>query len=306
VRRRRRSASARRFPGAAERIPRKDMRRIGGPREPPRTSRSPFGMFDRPLFAYGDFPSSLHFASHSISSDGAVAGPSSHALNALSILHASFLGRTFGTKQGCYGAGGGGVHAMYLGRPPEDASSAFPEVAVLLDMLHLSEPYRTESMRWMTTADPVHQHLFPRYRDDEMLEEYEAGNEDCASVPSLEALAGVLVDSIPTRRIVAPDRIPSHVTANYPSLVHGRIRSARPRLPFDDENSWVPRERNLGIDFRDGPSTQREYFPGRGRRPRRTLLKRCHHHCARPEVDGGHRRPGTPVSSTVSIAHLRS
>lgn len=186
-----------------------------------------FGMFDRPLFSYSDLPCSLHFYDTSNNSL-----PSSKARDAMKILHTHLLGNTFGAKQGKYGAGGGGIHILYLGLPTPAAPTNFPDIDALLKMLHLSDTYQPQSMQWMTTTDPIHQTLFPKYRD--------GGDEDDdndETTLSLDDLMELLVPNnvtdasaatIPTRPILAT--VPSHVITNYPLLRHGRILFLIPRF----------------------------------------------------------------------------
>jgi hypothetical protein len=113
-----------------------------------------FGMFEQPLFSYDNLPCSLHFE-HSSWRDV----PTDQAKEAMTLLHVNLLGMTFGAKEGFYGAGGGGVHILYLGVTFDllDATcDSFPGIDTLLKMLHLSDMYKPEAMQWMTTSDPIH------------------------------------------------------------------------------------------------------------------------------------------------------
>lgn len=191
-----------------------------------------FGMFDQPLFTYDNLPCSLHFDHSKLQGV-----PSGQAKDAMGLLHTNLLGKTFGAKVGNYGGSGGGVHILYLGLPFEasgEICDSFPGIDTLLTMLHLSDIYKPEAMQWMTTTDPIHQDLFSKYRDETLVD---AKNGDNPSVLSLDDVVNLLVPSplahvttIPTTRIVSSEQIPPHVTANYPSLEHGRVLFLLPRF----------------------------------------------------------------------------
>ena len=175
------------------------------------------GMFTQPVFAWRNFPNSLHFAHAN--------NPSVAAQTVVKAIHDNLLGYQYGKKEGTYGAGGGAVHVMYLGRPcSDDGDSSFPRIHELLDLLHLSPPYQPSNMQWMTTVDPLHQQLFPKRRNDS---EYDEND----SVLSLDAFCDLLTNrstTIDTRTIVTD--IPPHVTLNYPCLAAGRIMFLLPRF----------------------------------------------------------------------------
>lgn len=170
---------------------------------------SSFGMFAQPLFTWAEFPCSLHFED---------ASPTPEAKAALKVLHRDLLGMDFGQKQGIYGASGGGVHLLYLGR--EDS---FPNIEQLLEMLRLSDGYKPPALKWMTTTDPVHQHMFPKTKESAEEEEDES-----PTVLSMDAFVNLLSNQVATRRIIP--QVPAHVTANYPCLEGGRILCLLPRF----------------------------------------------------------------------------
>jgi len=84
---------------------------------------------------------------------------SEEAQSAMKVLHEQLLGDTFGKYEGEYGAGGGGIHAFYLGR---GGGEGFPSISELLSMLRLADQFKPPAMAWRTTLDPMFQVLFGR------------------------------------------------------------------------------------------------------------------------------------------------
>jgi hypothetical protein len=172
------------------------------------------GMFAESVFTWEDLPCSLHFSA---------ADPSDSARAAMKVLHDHYLTATFGAKQGMYGAGGGGVHVLYLGSPPpnednEEEDDAPPDITTLLQMMRLAEEYAPPKMQWMTTVDPLHQQLFP-----ESPSEIDDEDEDKeSSVVSFEPFINLLQGEramIPTRNIFSVP-YPPHILVNWPFLSH--------------------------------------------------------------------------------------
>uniref|UniRef100_A0A7S2U7T8 Uncharacterized protein n=1 Tax=Attheya septentrionalis TaxID=420275 RepID=A0A7S2U7T8_9STRA len=168
------------------------------------------GMFAESVFTWDDLPCSLHFSD---------ADPSDSATAAMKVLHDQYLTATFGAKQGMYGAGGGGVHVLYLGSPPltteddneEKEGDSPPDITTLLQMMRLAEEYAPPKMQWMTTVDPLHQQLFPKSPSEI--------DEDEESVVSFEPFVNLLQGEIPTRNIGSVP-YPPHVLVNWPFLSH--------------------------------------------------------------------------------------
>eukprot|EP00978_Attheya_sp_CCMP212_P038964 scaffold198285_cov46-Attheya_sp.AAC.3 len=175
------------------------------------------GMFAESVFTWDDLPCSLHFSD---------ADPSDSARAAMKVLHDQYLTATFGAKQGMYGAGGGGVHVLYLGSPPpsstednnneEEDEDAPPDITTLLQMMRLAQEYAPPKMQWMTTVDPLHQQLFPKSPS-------EIDNDDEeSSVVSFEPFVNLLqgeMAMIPTRNMGSVP-YPPHVLVNWPFLSH--------------------------------------------------------------------------------------
>lgn len=172
-------------------------------------SSSSFGMFAQPLFNWAEFPCSLHFED---------ASPTPQAKAALEVLHRDLLGMEFGRKEGWHGASGGGVHLLYLGR-----KDSFPNIEQLLGMLRLSDGYKPPALRWMTTTDPVHQHMFAKKK-----QAMEEEGDEIPTALSMDAFVNLLSNQVATRRIIP--QVPAHVTANYPCLEEGRTLCLLPRF----------------------------------------------------------------------------
>ena len=119
--------------------------------------------FSVDVMSWQEYPCSLYFDSSPPPSEAA-----RDALHRISEL----LGPR-GQEKGCYGAGGGSMHVMYLGcpAPPEggnadnfkDRPTGFPPLLTLLDMLHLNDAFSPPSTKWMATLDPLHQVLMHVY-----------------------------------------------------------------------------------------------------------------------------------------------
>lgn len=166
------------------------------------------GMFSSKVTACDGLPCSLYFADE-------MTGIPDSARNVLKIIHEELLGNSLGQKIGCYGAGDGPIHIMYLG--PSSLSVPL-NLSSLLDMLHLSQEYR--SYNWMTTVDPMHQQMFAKVC---------AGYEDAVpTLLSLDAVMEVVSTKIPTRSLVP--NLPPHVVSNYPCLEEGKLLFLLPRF----------------------------------------------------------------------------
>jgi hypothetical protein len=119
-------------------------------------------LFSEAVQSWKKFPCSLHFND---------AAPSEQAISALTLI-SDLLG-PLGKYEGMYGAGGGPIHILYLGAPPENddkdtkqqgASSS--DLNTIIDMLRLSPKLAPPKTRWMSTLDPLHQYLFPKTMED--------------------------------------------------------------------------------------------------------------------------------------------
>jgi len=171
------------------------------------------------VLSWARFPCSLHFEG---------AAPSEAALDALATLSA-VLG-PFGREQGHYGAGGGGMHVLYLGRPDgyrtPGATEGFPPLAELVAMLRLAEGMAPPSTAWMSTLDPLHQQLFchePGGREPDAA---------AAGPPLFERLYNVISAELHTRAVVdaADGTLPPRITRRFPWLRQPRLLFVLPRF----------------------------------------------------------------------------
>lgn len=186
-----------------------------------------FGMFQEPVYALRGLPSSLVFRGGQ---------PTAEAIEAIRLVHRHFLGEArFGLKEGCYGAGGGGIHVIYLdGRHLEDR----PQIEDLVALTHPSQAYRSSHMKWMTTYDPLHQHMFPKKRAEYLRDWH--GDDDYGSVLPLDDVSRALLlsDALDTVPFGTP---PNYILRNYPSLEHGKCLFLLPRFSYIHDGECLHR-----------------------------------------------------------------
>ena len=165
------------------------------------------------------FPCSLHFPG--------VPRPSPAAVVALERLSA-VLG-PFGQQQGEYGAGGGGVHIMYLGVPPSGAEF-FPPLEELVQMMRLADSIgpHAGTTRWMSTLDPLHQHLFTHDSGEYAAAAAAAGGEDAAVLPLLQRLYA-LTSSLCTRPY-STEVMHERIVGDFPFMTETRLLFVLPRF----------------------------------------------------------------------------
>ena len=121
-------------------------------------------MFVSHMLSFSRFPCSLVLA------DVADLPVSLEAIDCMEKI-STLLG-PLGEKEGFYGAGGGPLHLLYLGKfiqhraeaaTADGTTSSFPPLASLLkEVMQVSPPLLPDQFPWVASVDAGHQWLFPR------------------------------------------------------------------------------------------------------------------------------------------------